>query len=152
MQTDYEIVIADTTCFILLDKIGEMELLRSLFGQVNTTTIIAEEFGSALPQWIKINPVENIQLPIVLDIDLGEASAIALALEFDRCLLILDDGKGRKAARKLNLNITGTLGIFLRAKREGLISAIWPIIEKVQSTNFRYSQAILDEILSIAGE
>ena len=152
MQTDYEIVIADTTCFILLDKIGEMELLRSLFSQVNTTTIIAEEFGAALPQWIKINPVENIQLPIVLDIDLGEASAIALALEFDRCLLILDDAKGRKAARKLNLTITGTLGIFLRAKREGLIPAIRPIIDKVQNTNFRYSQAILDEILSIAGE
>jgi predicted nucleic acid-binding protein len=45
MQEKYEIVIADTTCFILLENIGEFNLLRSLFTKIITTTTIAEEFS-----------------------------------------------------------------------------------------------------------
>lgn len=152
MQTGYEIVIADTSCFILLDNIGELELLKSLFGHVITTTIIADEFGTPLPDWVKIRTVKNTNFQSTLEIDAGEASAIALALESEPSLLIIDDSKGRKAAQRLNLNITGSLGIFLRAKREGIIPLIKPILEKVQGTNFRYSQSVLTEILSLAGE
>ena len=152
MQTGYEIVIADTSCFILLDNIGELELLKSLFGHVITTTVIAEEFGAPLPEWVRIRAVKNTNFQSTLELDAGEASAIALALESEPSLLIIDDNKGRKAAQRLNLNITGSLGIFLRAKREGIIPSIKPILEKVQQTNFRYSQSILIEILSLAGE
>jgi predicted nucleic acid-binding protein len=152
MQTEYEIVIADTSCFILLDKIGELELLKALFGHVVTTTTIAGEFGSALPEWVQIRAVKDVNFQSLLDIDPGEASAIALAMESEPSLLVIDDGKGRKVAQRLNLNITGTLGIFLRAKRSGVMPSIKPILEKIQQTNFRYSSAILQEILSLAGE
>jgi len=152
MQTKYEIVIADTSCFILLDKIDELALLKSLFGHVVTTNIIAGEFGMPLPEWINIRAVKNINFQSTLEIDAGEASAIALAMESEVSLLIIDDSKGRKAAQRLNLNITGSLGIFLRAKREGIIPSIKPILQKVQATNFRYSQSVLAEILSLAGE
>ena len=73
MQTEYEIVIADTSCFILLDKIGELELLKTLFGHVVTTTTIAEEFGSALPEWVQIRTVTDVHFQSLLDIDPGEA-------------------------------------------------------------------------------
>lgn len=152
MQTGYEIVIADTSCFILLDKIDELTLLKSLFGHVVTTTTIAGEFGTPLPEWVNIRAVKNTSFQSTLEIDAGEASAIALAMESEASLLIIDDSKGRKAAQRLNLNITGSLGIFLRAKREGIIPSIKPILEKVQRTNFRYSQSVLTEILSLAGE
>ena len=152
MQTEYEIVIADTSCFILLDKIGELELLKSLFGHVVTTAIIADEFGIALPEWVQIRQVNDVHFQSLLDIDPGEASAIALAMESEPSLLVIDDGKGRKVAQRLNLNITGSLGIFLRAKRSGVIPYIKPILQKIQQTNFRYSAAVLQEILSLAGE
>ena len=154
MQTEYEIVIADTSCFILLDKIRELELLKTLFGYVVTTTTIAEEFGSALPEWVQIRTVKDLhfQSLLELDIDPGEASAIALTMESEPSLLVIDDGKGRKAAQRLNLNITGSLGIFLKAKRSGIIPLIKPILEKIQQTNFRYSSAVMQEILSLAGE
>lgn len=152
MPAEYEIVIADTSCFILLDKIGEIDLLRFLFGEVVTTDIIAKEFGAPLPRWVIIRSAKNTYLPSALDLDPGEASAITLALESGPSLLILDDGKGRKAAQRLGLNITGSLGIFLKAKKADLIPAIKPIVEKVQQTNFRYTQAVLEEILSLAGE
>lgn len=101
MPAEYEIVIADTSCFILLDKIGELDLLRSLFGEVVTTDVIAREFGTPLPGWVIIRSTKNTYLPFTLDLDPGEASAITLALESGPSLLILDDGKGRKAAQRL---------------------------------------------------
>ncbi|HVS91205.1 MAG TPA: DUF3368 domain-containing protein [Mucilaginibacter sp.] len=152
MQTVYDVVIADTSCFILLDKIGELKLLQSLFGQVTTTDVIAAEYGRRLPAWVIVKPVTNAYLRLTLDIDAGEASAIALALEYGRPLLILDDDKARKAARKLNLTLTGSLGIFLKAKQSGIVTSIKPFIEKVQQKNFRYSNKVLGEILSLAGE
>lgn len=50
------------------------------------------------------------------------------------------------------MNITGSLGIFLKAKNAGIIPAVKSVVEKVQQTNFRYTQAVLEEILSLAGE
>jgi predicted nucleic acid-binding protein len=133
MQGKYEIVIADTTCFILLENIGEFNLLRSLFTKIITTTTIAEEFGSPLPEWIEIRKPKNISFQNSLDIDAGEASAITLALESQNALLILDDNKGRKTAERLNLLYTGTLGIILKAKNVGIIPSLKPIIQNTRN-------------------
>jgi len=152
MRKNYEIVIADTTCFILLENIEEFNLLRSLFSKIVTTTTIATEFGSPLPEWIEVRMPKNISFQNSLDIDAGEASAITLALESENCLLILDDNKGRKTAERLNLQFTGTLGIILKAKNVGLITSVKPIFQKIQQTNFRFSQKVLDEIYRLANE
>ncbi|WP_316826901.1 DUF3368 domain-containing protein [Pedobacter miscanthi] len=152
MQKKYEIVIADTTCFILLENIGELNLLRSLFSQIVTTPTILAEFGSPLPEWIEIRSPKNISFQNSLDIDAGEASAIALAMESESSLLILDDNKGRKAAERLNLLYTGTLGIILKAKNVGIIISVKPIFQKIQQTNFRFSKKVLDEIYALANE
>lgn len=152
MLKDYEVVIADTSCFILLDKIGELELLQKLFGTVTTTDIIANEFGSELPSWIIIKSAKNIILQNSLDVDLGEASAITLSLETPSSLLIIDDNKGRKLARKFNLKITGTLGVLLNAKQKRIIPLLRPVLEKVQRTNFRFSDEVLRQILLLAEE
>jgi len=61
--------------------------------------------------------------------------------------LLLDDLKARKLAVKLNLKITGTLGVIHKAKQIGVLENVKPIIEKLQATNFRISGNILDELL-----
>ncbi len=139
MRSGYDIVIADTSCLILLDKIGALHLLKSLFHQVVVTDIISIEFGVDLPEWIEIRKVKKSYSQSELDLDPGEASAIMLSLESERALLILDDAKARKTARNLNLTYTGTLGLFLKAKEDGLIPSVRSVVEKVQQTNFRYS-------------
>ncbi len=65
------------------------------------------------------------------------ASAIALAKEQNSPLLVLDDLKARKLASRLNLKFTGTLGIIHKAKQIGVLEKVKPIIEKLQTTNFR---------------
>ncbi len=55
-----------------------------------------------------------------LQIDKGESSSIALALETPHSILILDDFKARKVAMLLELQFTGTIGVIVKAKREAL--------------------------------
>ncbi|HEY9003156.1 MAG TPA: DUF3368 domain-containing protein [Mucilaginibacter sp.] len=110
-----EIIIADTSCLILLHKIQEFDLLQKLFGRITITSEIEKEFGLKLPEWVVIKNAsnQNYRNIIKASVDAGEASAIALALEESNPLLILDDLKARKLAANLNLNYTGTLGYWL---------------------------------------
>ena len=148
------IIISDASCLILLNKIGELLVLKKLFGKVIITQIIASEYGNELPEWIEvINPCRDINQSVwELNLDEGEISAIALALEIENSLLIIDELKGRKIARELGIRITGTIGLLVDAKESGYIPLLKPILQKIRQTNFRISENIFLEILAKAGE
>ena len=145
----HKIVISDASCFIILHIIGELDLLKKVYGSVLTTPEIAAEFGEELPDWVLIEQVKDRKYIEFLEaiVDEGESSAIALAKEMESPLLIIDDLKARKLATKLNLKYTGTIGVIHKAKQNGVIEQIKPIIEKLQATNFRISEKIVDELL-----
>ncbi len=147
-------IISDASCIILLDKINELQLLKKLFGKITTTKEIAKEYKKTLPPWFEIKePKEKKYLKILeVIVDKGEASAIALALEYDECLLIIDDLKGRKLASELGLQLTGTLGIIIEAKLSGKIKTIKPILSKIKATNFRISKELEQKVVSKAKE
>jgi predicted nucleic acid-binding protein len=96
-----------------------------------------------LPKWVEILSVKSkdAQLLLEMHIDKGESSAIALALEISDSLLILDDIKARKVATQLGLS-TGTLGIIIKAKLEGIIPSVIPILNKIKQTDFRLSNEV----------
>ncbi len=150
----HRIIISDTSTLILFHKIGELDLLRKVYGELLVTPEISNEFGNKLPDWIKIQPVtdKKYQNFIESQVDLGEASAIALAKEFDETLLLLDDLKARKLATRLNLKITGTLGIIHKAKQISVIKKVKPLIDKLLETDFRISDIIIQEIFSLNNE
>ena len=146
-------IISDASCLILLDKIGELELLNKLYGTIITTEEVAMEFGNPLPSWLEIKAVnKNYQSIIEASLDRGEASAIALAIEYEECLLIIDDLKGRKFAHQLGLAIIGTLGIILDAKLAGIIPSVNQLLIKIKQTNFRLTERLELWILNRAGE
>jgi predicted nucleic acid-binding protein len=87
-----------------------------------------------------------------VSVDKGEASAIALAIELDDCLLIIDDLKGRKFAMQLVLSIIGTVGIILDAKLAGIIPSVKPLLDKIKETNFRISEKLEAMILNKSNE
>lgn len=150
----HKIIISDTSCLIILSKIEELELLQKLYGTIITTQEVADEFGEALPDWIIIENAKDKyhQRILELQIDKGESSAIALALETLDSTLILDDFKARKVAGNLGLRFTGTIGIIIKAKLSGLIPSIKPLLEKIVTTNFRISAEIELQALKEAGE
>jgi len=148
------IVISDTSTLILFHKIDKFDLLRKVYRKLITSPEIAKEFGENLPEWIVIQSVSDKKYQEFLEtqLDRGEASAIALAKEMNDPLLLLDDLKARKLARRLNLKITGTLGVINKAKQLGIIDKVKPIIDKLLETNFRISEKIITEILELNGE
>ena len=147
-------VITDTSCFILLDKIEALDVLHALYSRIVTTVQIANEFGKPLPDWIEIKKVNDKDRlnRFAEKVDLGEASAIALAIELTSPLLIIDDLKGRNLASQLQLNYTGTLGLLISAKQKGIIAVLKPYFEKIKSTDFRITPALLQKLLEASGE
>lgn len=149
-----KIIVSDTSCFIILSNIGELDLLRKTFGEVLTTKEVHKEFGEDFPKWVVVKSATDKYRQQILEtqIDLGEASAIALALEFPESMIILDDYKARKVAENLGLEITGTIGVIIIAKKRGYIGSIKPYLEKIRSTNFRLSEEIEKQALKEADE
>lgn len=148
------IIITDTSCLIALTKINVLHLLHELYEHVVITEEIYAEFGEPLPEWIEIKQVANKKYQQLLEntLDKGEASAIALAIELEEVLLVVDDLKGRKEAERLGLKITGTLGILFRMKQMGKLSVLKPYLEVLQTAGFRVAPAVIEKILQKSGE
>jgi len=149
-----KVVVSDTSCLIALSNIDELDLLEKLYRSIITTPTVANEFGQQLPDWVTILAPADIQKQQLLEllVDAGEASAIVLALELKADLIILDDQKARVSAEKLGLNITGTIGVIVRAKKTGVIPSIRPIVDKLTRTDFRISDELLKAALKLADE
>lgn len=145
----HSIVIADTSCLIVLQKIDRFFILKALFSEITITEEIATEFGEALPDWFNIEApkhLTNLQI-LKLILDSGEASAIALGLEKKDCLILIDEKKGRYKSKELGLNIMGTLGVLIKAKEKGLITSLKEEIENLQRVDFRISDELIFNIL-----
>ena len=150
----HKTIISDTSCFIVLKNIGELDLLQKVYGKIITTPEIAEEFGEELPNWVSIIKVKDKSRQLILEmqIDKGESSAIALAMETLDCTVILDDYKARVVAEKLGLTITGTIGVIIKAKLNGIIVSIKPMLAKLRKTEFRFSDEVEQNALKAANE
>lgn len=149
-----KIIISDTSCLILLSKINELDILKQVGSEIFITPEIKNEFGLEIPSWVMIKSPKDkhYQRILEMDLDTGEASAIALSFEFSHAILILDDQKARKTAEKLNLRFSGSFGLILRAKQMGKVKKIRPLIEKIKKTNFRFSEQLIQAVLDEAGE
>ena len=87
-----------------------------------------------------------------MQIGAGESEAIALALEMGNLPALLDDKKARRIAKQLDLPVIGTLGLLLKAKKQGVIPAIKPILAALEKVDFRVSTRLRDRALELADE
>jgi predicted nucleic acid-binding protein len=145
-------IIADTSCLISLSRIDCLHILKDLYSEIYITSEIEIEFGEKLPEWILIRKVTDKKKILSIILDEGEASAIALAYEFEKTLLILDDLKGRREALRLGFQITGTLGVLSKARSKGIIPFLRPYLDKLIAADFRISPEVLEELLIKSGE
>lgn len=146
-------IIADTSCLIIYNKVDRFGILQEMFPDLIVTTEVAAEFGE-LPGWITIQEViEKEQYKkLAEELGKGEASSIALALEFEDSLLIIDERKGRKIAEDLGIDTIGSLGILIKAKERGVIKEVREILELIDGTDFRISQSVREAVLKQSGE
>ena len=77
-----------------------------------------------------------------MQIDKGESSAIALALETPDFTIFLDHYKTRKIAQQFRLNLTGTIGVIIKAELRGIIPLVKSLLEMIKQTNFWLSPGL----------
>jgi uncharacterized protein len=147
-----DIIIADSTCLIGLERIGKLEILPQLFDSIFIPPEVAKEFGLNL-SWLKIRDIADQRLVLALKmlVDNGEAEAIALASETG-IKVILDDQQARKVARTMKVTFIGTVGILIQAKQKGIIEQIKPLLDDLENNGFYLSQYLKQEALNIANE
>lgn len=158
-------LIADTSPLISLDACKQLGLLRKLYGSVVVPRAVERELSvggaTGLPKgltrahrkWIGVRILGSSPPPaLVAALDVGEAEVIALALEVGSPLVLLDETAARAVARVRGLQVTGSLGVLLRAKKKGLLPAVKPSIDLMLSRGVLLGGSLVDSVLRGAGE
>lgn len=123
-------VVSNTTPLIALAEIGKLDVLHKLYGEILIPEAVRREIiqeparsETQRAGWILTRSIrypENKEF-YRARLHSGEVEAILLAHEEQADLLIIDDNAAKKAAKSTGLKVTGTLGVLLRAKQEGII-------------------------------
>lgn len=157
-------VICDTSPIQYLHQLGLLHILPALAESVilppavHKELSVGREAGVNLPDirkldWIKTKvPIGRPALPLINDLGPGETEVLMLALEKRDRVVVLDDALARRVAETLGLQLTGTLGLLLDAKKSGLITAVEPYLDQLGALRFRLSRETRVAILKIAGE
>ena len=157
------IVVSDTSPITNLHQIGRLDLLRQLYQRIIIPPAVYAELAFLENQktllekedWIRPHELaDNAMLPDLLQrVDREEAEAIALALELKAEFLLIDEQTGRNVAEEYGLKITGILGVLVKAKIEGLLPAVKPALEMLQTVaGFRIHPKLVEHVLKVVGE
>jgi uncharacterized protein len=156
-------VIINNTPLVALWSLDRLDLLRDLFGAVWLPTAVESEFLAVDPvarqqalvgvDWLQtVSPSDPRHALTYTGLDRGEAEVLALAVEHKARLVIMDERKGRRYAYRLGLPLTGTLGILLLGKEEGLVTAVGPLIQQLLDQGLYFSPELVSRALTLAGE
>jgi uncharacterized protein len=143
-----EIAIADTSALIALDKIGLLDILCKIYAQIVLPDAVLREFGSPGIDCYVTKKVESQLIRLLvgdLNLGKGESEVIALASE-SGMKTIIDDEKARKVAKTLGLNVTGTIGVLLKAEESGFIESAYAKTKELKDKGFYVSDELLNKI------
>jgi len=162
------LVVSNTSPILNLAIVHCLELLHQQFEAVLIPPAVREELqlDSELPGtseaqaalqsgWLREAVPSNTALVqmLGLELDEGEAAAIALALEVKPEFILMDESEGRAKATALGLRPVGVLGVLLRAKRDGQIDSVKETMTRLrQEAGFFISDELFSAVLQEAGE
>mgnify|MGYP000900573029 CR=1 FL=1 len=160
------IVVTDTSVILNLCLIGQEELLPVLFGTIVAPNAVVFEFerlatadrrfqNLVFPSFIERSEPGQIlpSLTVMKRLQAGEIAALSLAVQRKADAVLMDELAGRAAAVALELKPIGLLGILLEAKERSLISALTPLLDRLEDeAEFWISASLRNAILNAAGE
>lgn len=159
-----EITVVNTSPLFYLHRVGLFALFKQLYGHITVPQAVRDELeegraqGYDVPRlesypWVG---VESVSMPsylqLIADLGPGESEVLALAANNATARVILDDRLARRIAEMQGFRLTGTAGVLLRARREGLVPQLKPLLESLIDLDFRLKPELLKEILELAGE
>lgn len=150
-------IVSNSSPLIALARIQRLDLVPAILQSVVIPPAVAREIAPSipvLPPWVsKQAPTSQ---PSVLTstgrLGAGEREAIALALEVGADAILLDDRPARRVAAAAGLNVVGTLGLLLEAKRVGLLAAVRPELDNLLESSFFLSRQLYERLLKMSGE
>lgn len=160
------IVVSDTSPVSNLILIRRLIILRELFAEVIVPPAVDAEvralknFGKDLSEyenaaWITIaQPTDFAKIEALeLKLDEGEAQAIALALEINCELLLIDERLGTIIAHQEGLKTIGLVGVLIKAKEKGLITQVKEVLFELKNdAGFWLGEKLQKQILEQIGE
>lgn len=158
-------VIVNSTPIILLSNINQLELLKQLYETITIPQAVYDEV-TAKPDsacqnlknhfdWIKVEKIRNPIQKKMYEAKLhdGEVEVMILAQEEPKAdLIILDDNSAKKTAKFLELSVTGTLGVLVKAKQLNYIEKVKPLMDALIANGFFVTQNVYSMVLEQAGE
>jgi predicted nucleic acid-binding protein len=156
-------VIVNNTPLVAFWAIGRLDILRSLFDEILIPAAVRDEFLATEKEsrrrtlreesWIRVVEVQNPRrTQSFVGLDTGETEVLVLAEEQGASLVLIDERKARRFAERMGLPLSGTLGVLLLAKEEKIISAIAPILQKIQEAGLYFHSELIERVLQLAGE
>lgn len=161
-------VVSDTSPLVHLARAGLFSLLKSFYGQLFIPPAVwreaVEEGGGRAGEaevreavasgWMSVRAPAEVPLLRLLreSLDAGEAEAVALAAEIEADRILLDETWARKSARGAGLLTTGTLGLLIRAREEGQLEALGPVLDELRRESFWISDRLYRQALEGVGE
>jgi len=156
------IVYSNTTPFIALSSIGQLNLLPKLFGQVHVAEAVIEECAEggrilvpdlARMDWIVPVAHDDVNaLTFMFELDRGEKQTIILAREHKADFVLIDERIGRRIAEYLGLTVTGTLGVLTKAKTLGLVDSFRDSALGMKQQGIYYNANLIERLALRLGE
>src|SRR5690554_2981377 len=156
-------IVSNTTPIISLLKIGELTMLKDLYQRIIVPEEVFNEIENGKNKsyyinlleidWIEIKEIKDKKsLSYFLDLDKGEAETIILANEINADLVIIDEKLGRYHAKHANLKVTGTLGILLKAKKQGKIKSVKKLLDELKDKGIWLNDKLVERVIKLANE
>lgn len=149
---------------IHLSRIGQVDLLRGLYAEILIPDVVADEVArhvsdeldAALASgWLRrVTPADRARVEEI-ERELGgrgEAEVIGVALEVGDAVVLIDEAAARRYALSRGLQVRGTLGVVVHAKRRGLIEHVTPLLDDLRRTGFWLDDATYRRARELASE
>ena len=153
--------IFNSSPWIFLSKLGLLKQALELFSRVLLPSSVKEEISArkdeAYEALQEVQGVKQVEIVTTSNVRFvaglrkrlgkGEAEAIVIALEKNADIVVLDDHTARSEARRLGLQVKGTLGIIRRMMELGIADIeVNELYERLQKMGFRIKKDLFWEI------
>jgi len=164
MENSGKSIVVNTSPWIALSICGQIPLLKKIYDDIYVPFGVKEELLAGAEQdigandlrssqWVHIEKViDNEKVRLLYELDRGEAEVIILAKEKGIPCVLIDEKVARLQARILGLEVIGTLGLLLKAKKMGALPSLRPLMKKMIDNGSWIKNDLGQGILTEAGE
>jgi len=159
------ILVFDSSSLIAMARIGRLDLLQELAGEIHIPAAVLEEVATPGDEraggaevrrssWIRVEHVADRRVVEHLRARLGrgESESIVLARELSADFLVLDDAAARRVAEGEGARVIGLLGLLVHARERGMIAKLKPLLEELKATGFYIGDSLYHDLLHRVGE